>query len=120
MSQKNPLERFREALVHDIANGGAAPCPTPVRTTPWQAMSLLQKAVRRGRLELALQAVSTLLDIAPDRFWRRACVIAFEDIGIADLTTAGIVTVALEGKRFRQRLGGEWALQPRSPRAWSV
>ncbi|VDC24365.1 hypothetical protein [Pseudogemmobacter humi] len=73
-------------------------------------MSLLQKAVRRGRLELALQAASTLLEIAPDRFWRRAGVIAFEDIGVADLPTAGIVTVALEGKRFRQRLGGGWVV----------
>ncbi|MFE3837556.1 hypothetical protein [Pseudogemmobacter sonorensis] len=73
-------------------------------------MSLLQKAVRRGRLDLALQAASTLLAISPDRFWRRAGIIAFEDIGVADLTTAGVVTVALEGKRVRHRLGGEWAV----------
>ena len=110
MSQRDPMERFREALAHDITNGDATPRRTPVRITPWQAMSLLQKAVRRGRLELALQAASTLLDIAPDRFWRRAGIIAFEDIGVADLTTAGIVTVALEGKRFRQQLGGEWVV----------
>jgi hypothetical protein len=104
------MERFRDALAHDIANAGLTPRPTPVRISPWQAMSLLQKAIRRGRQELALQAASTLLDIAPDRFWRRAGVIAFEDIGVAGLTTAGVVTVALEGKRFRQRLGGEWAV----------
>ncbi|SEC76443.1 hypothetical protein [Rhodobacter sp. 24-YEA-8] len=110
MSQNDQLERFREALDHATANGGIPPRPTPISITVWQAMSLLQKAVRRGRLELALQAASTLLEIAPDRFWRRAGIIAFEDIGVADLTTAGIVTVALEGKRFRQRLGGEWAV----------
>lgn len=86
MSQKDPMQRFREALAHDIANGGLTPRPTPVPISPWQAMSLLQKAIRRGRQELALHAASTLLDIAPDRFWRRAGVIAFEDIGVADLT----------------------------------
>lgn len=110
MSQRDPMERFREALAHDITNGGLTSRPTPIPISPWQAMSQLQKAVRRGRLELALQAASTLLAIAPDRFWRRAGIIAFEDIGVADLTTTGIVTVALDGKRFRQRLGGEWAV----------
>ncbi|VDC27461.1 hypothetical protein [Pseudogemmobacter humi] len=72
MSQIDQLERFREALAHAAAKGGIPPRPTPISITIWQAMSLLQKAVRRGRLELALQAASTLLEIAPDRFWRRA------------------------------------------------
>lgn len=110
MSQKDPMARFRDALARDIETGGLTPRPTPVHISPWQAMSLLQKAIRRGRLELALLAASTLLGSAPDRFWRRAGIIAFEDIGVADLTTAGVVTVALEGKRFRKRLGGEWAV----------
>lgn len=51
MSQNDQLERFREAL--DLP-----PRPTPISITVWQAMSLLQKAVRRGRLELALQATA--------------------------------------------------------------
>ena len=110
MSHKDPMERFREALAHDVANGGLTPRPAPLPISLWQAMSLLQKAVRRGRQELALQAASTLLDIEPDRFWRRAGIIAFEDIGVADLTTGGVATVALAGKRFRQRLGNEWAV----------
>jgi hypothetical protein len=110
MSQTDPIARFRDALARDIETGGLTPRPTQVHISPWQAMSLLQKAIRRGHLELALLAASTLLDIAPDSYWRRAGIIAFEDIGVADLTTAGVVTVALEGKRFRQRSGGEWAV----------
>lgn len=110
MSHRDPLERFRDALAQDLANGGIPPRPTPVQMTPWQAMSLFLKAIRRGRLELAMQAASDLPETAPDRFWRRAGIIAFEDIGVADLKTAGVVTVALEGKRFRQRHGGEWAV----------
>jgi hypothetical protein len=71
-------------------------------------MSCLQKAVRRGHEELALRAGATLLETTPDRLWRRCGCIAFEDIGVADLDTVGIVTAALAGKRFRASLGGEW------------
>ena len=34
--------------------------------------------------------------------------IAFEDLGVADLATAGKVVAALGGKMFRTKLGGEW------------
>ena len=48
-------------------------------------MSLMQKAIRRGREEIALRAAATLLRDSPDRLWRRCGVTAFEDIGVADL-----------------------------------
>src|SRR5262245_55438569 len=50
-----------------------------------------------------------LLHHSPDRFWRRVGIIAFEDVGVADLDTVGLVA-ALPGKSFRARLGGEWAV----------
>lgn len=71
-------------------------------------MSALQKAIRRGRNDIAQSAAASLLRSAPDRFWRRCGVTAFEDIGVADLDTVFVVTAALAGKRFRARLGGEW------------
>jgi hypothetical protein len=71
-------------------------------------MSLMQKAVRRGRNQLALQAAATLLHRSPERLWRRLGCTAFEDVGVADLDMVGIVTAALAGKRFRASLGGEW------------
>ena len=43
----------------------------PIRGTPWVAMSLLQKALRRGQLDFALRAAASLLQDAPDRLWRR-------------------------------------------------
>lgn len=71
-------------------------------------MALLQKAIRRGHRQFALQAAATLLRQSHEGFWRRACSIAFEDIGIADLDTVGLVTASLAGKSFRARIGGEW------------
>jgi hypothetical protein len=76
--------------------------------SPWVAMSILQKAIRRGREDLALSAATTLLRDAPERLWRRLGCIACEDVGLADLDAVGIATAALAGKRVRADLGGEW------------
>jgi hypothetical protein len=80
----------------------------PLNVSPWVAMSALQKAIRRGRNDIAQSAAAALLQSSPDRFWRRCGIIAFEDIGVADLDAVFAVTAALAGKRFRRQLGGEW------------
>lgn len=43
-------------------------------------MSAMQKAIRRGREDLALSAAATLLRDAPDKLWRRIGCIAYEDV----------------------------------------
>jgi hypothetical protein len=73
-------------------------------------MALLQKAIRRGRPELALQAAATLLEQSPERLWRRLACIAFEDVGLGDLGLVALATSAMAGKRARAPLGGEWAV----------
>ena len=73
-------------------------------------MSLMQKAIRRGREDLALSAAATLLRDAPSKLWRRIGCAAFEDVGAASLETVGLATVALVGKQARAALGGEWAV----------
>jgi len=70
----------------------------------------LQKAIRRGREDLALRAAATLLRDAPEKLWRRIGCIAYENIGVASLEAVGLATVALAGKRHRSALGGEWAV----------
>lgn len=102
------LQHYRDQLARRVAARPTVPPPEPLPVTVWQAMSLLQKAVRRGRKDFALKAAGTLLLASPDRLWRRLGTIAFEDIGVADLDTLGLVTVALGGKRLRGKLGGEW------------
>lgn len=102
------LADYRTQLSRRVAARPTIPPIEPLPISIWQAMSLLQKAVRRGRTDLALPAASTLLLASPDRLWRRLGTIAFEDIGVADLDTLGLVTAALGGKRARAALGGEW------------
>jgi hypothetical protein len=86
------------------------PPPQPLEISVWTAMSLLQKAVRRGRTELGLQAAATLLQQSPERLWRRLACIVFEDVGLGDLDLVTLATAAMGGKRARAPLGGEWAV----------
>jgi hypothetical protein len=70
----------------------------------------MQKAIRRGRTELALQAAATLLQQSSERLWRRLACIAFEDVGLGDLELVTLATAAMAGKRARAPLGGEWTV----------
>jgi hypothetical protein len=101
------LNNARQRLADEIFTY-REPSPSLLKISPWLAMSLLQKAIRRGESELALHAAATLLLIAPDRLWRRCGAAAFEEIGVADLPTVSLVTAALAGKRYRATIGGEW------------
>ena len=65
------FSQIRNELAHSIARRSQVPTFNPVRVSPWLAMALLQKAIRRGRTDLALQAAATLLIDAPDRLWLR-------------------------------------------------
>jgi hypothetical protein len=103
------LHLIRQDLQRAVAERGELPTPQPMDVSPWVAMSAMQKAIRRGREDLALSAAATLLRDAPDKLWRRVGCIAYEDVGLASLETVGLATVALAGKRHRSALGGEWA-----------
>lgn len=100
----NILERLALALKNHVP-----PEIAPLKVSPWVAMSLLQKSIRRGHVHLALQAATTLLKISPDRLWRRLGVIAFEDIGLGDLCI-GKLTSVLWSKKTRTQLGGDWSV----------
>jgi hypothetical protein len=73
-------------------------------------MSLLQKAIRRDRVDLALGSAARLLEISPERLWRRLAVTAFEDLGVADIDTVALVMAGLTGKVWRAAHGGDWAV----------
>ena len=101
MNSLEILADLRHQLAQRIAERGSVPPIEPIGASPWVGMSLLQKSVRRGSGELALRAGATLFLSAPDRLWRRIGGIAFEDIGLADIDTVGLVAAALGGKRVR-------------------
>lgn len=102
------LDRFRIQLTGQIASGRTA--PPPLAISPWVAMSLLQKSIRRGRTKTALQAAATLHHHAPDRLWRRIGGAAFEDVGLGSVEVMGMTTAVLAGKRARAAIGEEWDL----------
>jgi hypothetical protein len=110
MTDPDLISRFRTDLMQRIAAQERVPQGQPLPISPWLAMSMLQKALRRGRADLALNAAATLLRDAPDRLWRRLGGIAFEDVGLGSLPTVGLTVAGLTGKRFRVAIGGDWAV----------
>src|SRR3974377_429433 len=109
MTEPDSIGIARNRLRDAIAEFQLPPC-NPLAISPWVAMSLLQKAIRRGRRALALRPASaTRLTGSPERLWRRLACIAFEDVGLADIDTVATVTAAVTGKKFREFLGGEWS-----------
>lgn len=111
MNGPSILDLYRNRLREDIVEGAKEfPRCEPINISPWLAMSLMQKAIRRGRDDLALKGAATLLEDSPDRLWRRLCITAYEDIGVADFDAVALVTAALKGKRWRAGAGGDWAV----------
>jgi hypothetical protein len=104
------LHLIRHDLQLAVARWGEQPTPRPMDASPWVAMSAIQKAIRRGRDDLALSAAATLLRDAPDKLWRRVGCVAFEDVGLAGLQAVGLATASLGGKQARATRGGEWAV----------
>jgi hypothetical protein len=80
----------------------------PLAISPWLGAALLQKSIRRGEKKFALQAAATLLQISPDRLWRRCAGIAAEDIGLGCVDVVANVAALMSGKRYRSSLGDEW------------
>ena len=84
------------------------PTPPPLPTNdPFLASSCLHKAMRRGERTAALSAALALLEIDPERLWKRLAVIALEDFGLADLSLTGQVIAAASNKAWRLRVGGD-------------
>ena len=111
MNGPDILDQNRNLLANLIMErGNDIPRFAPLNINPWLASSLLQKAIRRGREDLALGAAATLLQTSPDRLWRRLCVVSFEDVGVADFDTVSLVMAGLTGKHWRSKNGGEWAV----------
>lgn len=82
---------------HDSANDTAdLPPPRPfLHADVYVLASAVQKAIRRGDVEIARRAGHQLLAVDRSRLWRRLAVVALEDIGIADIeAVAELVALA--------------------------
>lgn len=103
IDHRDILNSFRNELASHLARFTPPPVE-PLSVSVWIAASLLQKAIRRGRTDLAVAAAATLAVNDPDRLWRRLGGIAFEDIGLGDPCAVGLVSAALAGKRIRAEI----------------
>lgn len=72
----------------------------------WLANSLLQKAIRRGDVLSAERAALIFYRSCGSAIWRRFIIIAFEDIGIADLGVVTEVTELAANSKMRRAVGG--------------
>lgn len=75
----------------------------PLSCDKWLASSALQKATRRGLLNLALRAGSRLWQEDRVSFWRRVHVMACEDIGVASPDVVVKVLTAFSNSGWRAR-----------------
>ena len=64
MNGPEVLYLIRHDLQRAVARRGTPPTPRPLHVSPWLAMSVLQKAIRRAREDLALGAAASLLPAA--------------------------------------------------------
>ena len=104
---------IQQLIFHDlqcaVAERGEPPPLRPLDVSPWLAMSILQKAIRRSHEDLALGAAATLLRRTPDKLWRRIGCIAFEDVGVGNLqagTRDGGGGGKASSRRTRRGMGG--------------
>ena len=86
----------------------ATPAPDPLVTDSWVARSVMQKAIRRGMLALALRAAAQLLVLDRRVLWRRLLVTALEDLGPGQADLAARISAASRDSAWRARQGGEW------------
>lgn len=77
---------------------------------PFVAKSMLQKGIRRAELHHAMIAARFLLQVDERGFWRRLCVIALEDIGVANVPLVAQVLMAEKDRSLRRDVGGSEAL----------
>jgi replication-associated recombination protein RarA len=82
-------EYLMDGLSEALANAHISAPPIPLATDRYIALSALQKAIRRGNEDLALRAAMNLMISGPQAIWRRLGIIAFEDVGVANIDVNG-------------------------------
>lgn len=100
------LDAVRGDLAAELRRTEPTSAIKPMPHSRYVLLSALQKSIRRGNEPIALNCTAALLNIDPDKFWRRLAVIAFEDVGIGDLETVARVTAVTGNKRWRDAHGG--------------
>ena len=73
----------------------------------WLAASAMQKAIRRNHTSEALLCAQLLVDVDPQRLWRRIAVTAMEDVGLGGFDAVADAILASRSKTWRAKHGGD-------------
>ncbi|NBX02902.1 MAG: hypothetical protein EBR02_02310 [Alphaproteobacteria bacterium] len=79
--------------------------PEPLPADKWLQKSFLQKSIRRGETERAVQAASSLWYTDKKKLWGRLHIIALEDIGVASTDTVVQVLTITASSVWRRKMG---------------
>ena len=71
----------------------------------WRVTSAMQKAIRRGNVDTALEMANALHGFDWEYIWRRLPIIALEDIGVADIPLVCAI-IWVSGKRVWRESNG--------------
>src|SRR5580692_8157195 len=77
----------------------------PLQCDRWTASSALQKAIRRGEIEMAQSAALALFGDDRAGAWRRMIGIAYEDIGVGDIDALIETVAACTSSEWRSQQG---------------
>ncbi|HEV7659709.1 MAG TPA: hypothetical protein VGO55_07670 [Allosphingosinicella sp.] len=107
MFPDNALSEFvLDQLAEDLASYSTPPTE-PLLCDRWLARSCLQKAIRRGEIDVGQRALAALLEQDSRNVWRHLIIIALEDVGAAGMDTVARVIFAGRNQAWRMGAGGE-------------
>jgi hypothetical protein len=102
---RDALGEAKQWLAREIDSHSALP-DKPIAADPWIVSSLLQKSIRRGEADIAQRAAFTFFKARGSAIWRRLMVIAFEDVGVANIDAIAAVVAASSNAGLRKSCGG--------------
>lgn len=104
--------KLMDTMLADLdTQGGVVPYNPRVATTgKWRVVSSLQKAIRREDMTAALKAAIALHNLDEKYLWRRLCIMALENVGVANLQLIALI-MSIQGKKvWREDNGGIFIL----------
>jgi hypothetical protein len=102
---RDALREAKQRLAFEIDSYSASTTRL-IAADRWVVSSLLQKSIRRGETQIAQNAAFTLMKLNGAAIWRRLMVIAFEDVGVADIDAITAVVAASSDPALRKCCGG--------------
>lgn len=102
------IEQYQERLIADLKTYEFQKRPTVLKNkgNKWRVSSGMQKAIRRGNVDMAIRCASAIHSLEPDYVWRRLCTVVLEEVGVCDLDLCARFLWVATNKTWRNKNGG--------------